>query len=54
MKFRNPARLCLAVSDFEALIVLGLCSTFQGTGLPVEEKLNSDVTAKGKYLFSDF
>jgi len=25
MKFRNQARLCLAVSDFEAHIMLSLC-----------------------------
>jgi len=35
MKFRNQARLCLAVSDFETHIMLSLCLTFQGTGLPV-------------------
>jgi len=29
MKFRNQARLCLAVSDFEAHIMLSLCLTFQ-------------------------
>jgi len=32
MKFRNQARLCLAVSDFEAHIMLSLFLTFQGTG----------------------
>jgi len=43
MKFRNQAPLCLAVFDFEAHIMLSLCSTFQGTGLLVglwEKKLN--------------
>jgi len=30
MKFGNQARLCLAVSDFEAHIMLSLCLTFQG------------------------
>jgi len=38
MKFRNQARLCLAVFDFEAQIVLSLCLTFQGAGLSVWEK----------------
>jgi len=45
MNFRNPARLCLAVFDFGARIVLSLCLTFQGTGLPVWKKFNSNVTA---------
>jgi len=35
MKFWNQARLCLAIHDFEAQIMLSLCLTFQGTGLPV-------------------
>jgi len=34
--------------------MLSLCSTFQGTGLPVQEKFNSDVAAKCEYIFSDF
>jgi len=54
MKLRNQAQLCLAVSDFEAHIMLSLCLTFQGTGLPVWEKFNFNVAAKGEYLFSDF
>jgi len=29
MKFRNQARICLAVFDFEAHIMLSLCLTFQ-------------------------
>jgi len=29
MKFRNQARLCSAVSDFEAHIMPSLCLTFQ-------------------------
>jgi len=29
MKFRNQARLCLAVFDFETRIMLGLCLTFK-------------------------
>jgi len=33
MKFRNQARLCLTIYDFEAHIMLSLCLTFQGTGL---------------------
>jgi len=54
MKFRNQARLCLAVSDFEANIMLSLCLTFQGTGLLGWEIFNSNVAANGEYLFSDF
>jgi len=54
MKFRNQARLCLAVSDFEAHIMPSLYLTFQGTGLPVWEKFNSNVAANAEYLFSDF
>jgi len=46
MKFRNHARLCLAIYDFEARIMLSFCLTFQGAGLPVWEKLNSNMAAK--------
>jgi len=46
MKFRNQARLCLAIYDFEARIMLSLSLNFQGTGLPVWEKFNSNVAAK--------
>jgi len=35
LKFRNQARLCLAVFDFEAHSMLSLCLTFQGTRLLV-------------------
>jgi len=28
MRFRNQARLCLAIYDFEAHFMLSLCSTF--------------------------
>jgi len=52
MKFRNQTRLCLAIYDFEARIMLSLCLTFQG--LPVREKFNSNVAAKCEYIFSDF
>jgi len=44
MKFRNQARLCLTIYDFEAYIMLSLCLTFQGTKLPsirVWEKFSS-------------
>jgi len=41
MKFRIPARLCLAIYEFEARIILRLCSTFQDARLPVWEKFNS-------------
>jgi len=34
-KFRIQVRLCFTVSDFVARIMLSLCLTFQGTGLPV-------------------
>jgi len=46
MKFWNQARLCLAIYDFEARIMLSLFLTFQGTGLPVWEKFNFNVAAK--------
>jgi len=46
MKFRNQARLCLAIYDFEPQIMLSLCLTFLGTRLPVCEKFNSNVAAK--------
>jgi len=35
MKFRIQARLCLAIYDFEAHIMLSLYFTFQGTRQPV-------------------
>jgi len=38
-------RLCLAIYDFEARIMLSLCLTFQATGLSVWEKFNSNVAA---------
>jgi len=50
MKFLNQARLCLAVSDFEAHVILSLCLTFQGAGLPVWKKFNSNVIAKCEFL----
>jgi len=48
MKFQNQARLCSVIYDFEARIMLSLCLTFQGTGLPVREKFNFNVVAKCK------
>jgi len=45
MKFQNEARLCLAIYDFEARIMLSLCLTFQGIGLWIWEKFNSNVAA---------
>jgi len=54
MKFRIQARLCLAIYDFEARIVLSLNLTFQGTRLPVWEKFDYNVAAKREYIFSDF
>jgi len=53
MKYRNQAWLCLAVSDFAAHIMLSLCLTFQGTGLPVGEKFNSNVAANGEHQWID-
>jgi len=48
MKIRNQVWLCLAVSDFEVhMLLLSLCLTFQGTGLPVWKKFNSNVAANG-------
>jgi len=58
MKFQNQARLCLAVSDFDAHIMLSLCLTFQGTGLPVGKNLTPLtpmwLRMVNEYLFSDF
>jgi len=54
MKFRDQARLCLAVSEFEAHIMPSLCLTFRITGLSVWKNFNSNVAAKGKCLISDF
>jgi len=54
MKFRNQTRLCLAIYDFEARIMLSLCLTFQDTRLRIWEKFNSNVAAKCESLFSDF
>jgi len=54
MKFWIQARLCLAIYDFEARIMLILCLTFQVTRLPVWEKFNFNVAAKCEYIFSDF
>jgi len=39
IKFRNQVRLCLAIYDFEACIMLSLCLTFQGAGIPVWKNL---------------
>jgi len=54
MKFRNQASLCLAIYVYKSYNMLSLCLTFQGTGLPVWKNFNSNVAAKGEYLFSDF
>jgi len=50
MKFRNQARLCLAIYDFEVHIMLSLCLTFQGARLPVWKKFNSNVIARCESL----
>jgi len=49
MKFRNQARLCLAIHDFEGHIMLSLCLTFQSTGLS-----DTNADAKCEFRFSDF
>jgi len=57
MKFRNQARLCLAVFDFEVYIMLSLRLTFQGTELQVREKINSsgcEATSNPNPFLSDF
>jgi len=54
MKFQIQARLCLAIYDLEARIMLSLCLTFQGTRLPVWKKKNFNVAAKCEYIFNDF
>jgi len=46
MKFQIQALLYLAIYDFEARIMLSLCLTFQGSRLPVWEKLKPNVAAK--------
>jgi len=51
MKFRNQARLCLAIYDFEAHIMLTLCLTFQGTRLPEWEKFDYIVAAKCESVY---
>jgi len=49
MKFRNQARLCLAIIYNMRLT---LCLIFQGTRLPIWENFNSNVTANcGVKLF---
>jgi len=50
MKFWNQARLCLAVYDFEAYIMLSLCLTFQGGKNSTPMRLQSESLSK----FSDF
>jgi len=53
MKFRNQARLCLAIYDFEARIMLSLCLNFQCAGLSVWEKfIYSELQSVN--LISDF
>jgi len=54
INFRNQARLCLAVYDFEARNMLSLCLTFQGTGLPEWNKFNSNEATKSESNLSDF
>jgi len=51
MKFRIQARLCSAIYDFEARIMLNF-SRYQTTD--VRDKFNSNVAAKFEYIFSDF
>jgi len=46
MKFRIQARLCLAIYDFEARIMLSF-SRYQNTGM---RKINSNVAAKCEYI----
>jgi len=52
MKFWNQARLCLAIFDFEASIILSLCLIIQG--IKLWEKFNTRLVTKCEYLFSDF
>jgi len=54
IKFRNQIRFYLAIYDFDARIMLSLCLTFQGSGLKVREKFNSNVVAKSEFFISDF
>jgi len=55
MKFRDQARLCLAIYDFEAHIMLSMFLTFQGAGLSVWKKFNfAPMWLRSMNLFSDF
>jgi len=51
MEFWNQARLCLAIYNFEARIMLSLYLTFQGTRLLKWEKLNYNVAAKSESVY---
>jgi len=54
MKFRNQARLCLAIYDFEAHIMLSICLTFQGAELQVWKQFNFTMWLRSVNIFSDF
>jgi len=54
MKFRNQARLCLDILDFEAHIMLSICLAFQSARLPVWKQFNSILWLRSVNLFSDF
>jgi len=55
MKFRNQARLCKAICDFETHIMLSLCLTFQGTELPEQYGENlTPMWLRKVNLFSEF
>jgi len=53
MKFRNQVRLCLAIYNFEAHIMLSLYLTFQGSlpGYRYGKNLTPNAAAKGGISF---
>jgi len=54
MKFRNQARLCSAVFDFEVIVCLAYVKLFKVPDYWYEKTFNSNVAAKCEYIFSDF
>jgi len=50
MKFWIQARLCLAIYDFEACILLNFSRLTTG----MRKIFNSNMAAKCEYIFSDF
>jgi len=51
MKFWNMARICLAIYDFKAHIVLGICLTFQGNQTTARKQFSSIMWLRSLNLF---